>query len=61
MRYLSRHADAFTQRRVRVNRLADIHGISPHLNGQGDFADHVAGMGTNHAAAEDLAVAVGFW
>ena len=27
MRNLRRHADGFTKRRMRVNRLADVHGI----------------------------------
>ena len=58
MRHLRRHADAFAQRRMRVNRLADVHGVSTHLDGQRNLADHVAGMGADHATAQDLAVAV---
>ena len=61
MRHLSRHADAFAQRGVRVDRLAYIDGISAHLDGQRHFADHVAGVGADHAAAQDLSVAMGFW
>ena len=38
---------------------ADVHGICAHLNRQGDLANHVARVGADHAAAQDLAVAVG--
>ena len=38
MRHLSRHANALTERRVRVNRLADINHICAHFNGQGSLA-----------------------
>ena len=34
MRHLRRHANAFPQRGVRVNRFADIHRICAHLDGQ---------------------------
>ena len=61
MRYFRRHADAFAERRVRVDGFADVHGVSAHLDGQRDLADHVAGVGADHAAAEDLAVTVGLW
>ena len=63
MRHFSRHADGFPQRRVRVNRLADVHRVCTHLDGQVNFANHVARVGADHAAAEYLAVAVavGFW
>ena len=57
MRHLSGHADTFTQRGVRMNRLADIHRICAHLDGQRDLANHVAGVRADNAAAEDLAVA----
>jgi len=60
MRHLFRHADAFAQRRVRMNRLADVHGVCAHFNGQSDFANHVARVRADHASAQDLAVAVGF-
>ncbi len=60
MRHLRRHADALAQRGVRVDGLADVHRISAHLDGQGDLANHVARMRADHAAAQDLAVAVGF-
>jgi len=35
-------------------------GICTHLDGQGDFANHVACVGAYHAAAENLSVAIGF-
>ena len=54
MRHLGRHADAFAQRRVGVDGLADVHCIGAHLDGQRHFADHVAGMRAYDAAAQDL-------
>ena len=47
---------------MRVNRLADVHRVRAHLDGQCNLPDHVAGMGADQAAAQDLAVAlaVGF-
>ena len=59
MRHFRRHTDAFPQRRMRMNRLADVHRVRTHLNRQGNLADHVARMRADHAAAQDLAVAVG--
>ena len=44
---------------MRMNRLANVHRVRAHLDGQGDFADHVARVRADHAAAQDLAVAVG--
>ena len=60
MRHLRRHADALTQRRMRVNRLADVHRVRAHLDGQRNLANHVTGMRADHAAAKSLAVAMGF-
>ena len=60
MRHFRRHADALTQRRVRVNRLAYIDRVRAHFNRQRDLANHVAGMRADHAAAQNLAVAVRF-
>ncbi len=57
MRHFRRHADAFAQRRVRVDGLADIDGVGAHLDGQADFADHVAGARADDGAADD---AMGF-
>ena len=39
MRHFRRHADALTQRRMRVNRLADVDGVGPHLDRQCRYAD----------------------
>ena len=50
VRHLSRHTNAFTKRWMRMNRFADIHRVGTHFDGQGDFANHVAGMRANHAA-----------
>ena len=58
MRHLGRHVNALTQSGMRVNRLADIHRIGPHLDGQCNLTNHVAGMRADHAATQDLAVAV---
>ena len=60
MRHFCRHADAFAQRGVRVNGLADIDGVCTHLNGQSNFTNHVACVRTDHAAAQDAAMTVGF-
>ena len=60
MRHLRRHANAFAQRRVRMNSLANVHSVCAHLNGQSDLANHVARVCADHATAEDFAVAVGF-
>ena len=51
MRHLRRHADALTQRRVGVDGFADVHRICAHLDSQRDLANHVARVGTDHAAA----------
>jgi hypothetical protein len=56
----SRHAEALTQRVTRVNRLADIHRIRAHLDDQCNLANHVARVGADHAATQDLAVALCF-
>lgn len=45
---------------MRMNRLTDIDRIGAHLNSQCNFANHVTRVGTNDAAALNLAVAVGF-
>ena len=58
MRHFRRHADALAQRGMRMDRLADIDRVGAHLDRQRHFADHVAGVCADHAAAHDLAVAV---
>ena len=51
MRHLRSHADAFAERGVRVDGFADVNRVCAHLDGQRDFADHVASVGADHAAA----------
>ena len=60
MRHLSRHTDALAESRVRVDRLADVDGVSTHLNRQRNLTNHVARMRADHATAQNLAVAVRF-
>ncbi len=57
---LQPHADAFAQRGVRMDGLADIDRIGAHLDGQRNLANHVARMRADHAAAQYLAVAMRF-
>ena len=52
------HAHALAQRGVRMDGLADVHRIGAHLDGEGDFTDHVTGMRADDAAAQDPAMAV---
>ncbi len=42
-----------------MNRLTDIHRVRTHLDRQRNLTNHVARMRANHAAAQDLAVAMG--
>ena len=60
MRHFRRHADRLPKRRMRVNGLANVHGVSTHLDGQGDLANLVARMGADHAATQDFAVTMCF-
>ena len=60
MRHLRSHTDGLRKGWVRVNALTNIHRVRPHLDSQGNLANHVAGVGADHATAQDLAVAVGF-
>src|SRR5664279_5720730 len=46
-------ADRFAQRRVRMDRLADVDRVGAHLDRQRDLADHVAGVRADDAAADD--------
>ena len=46
MRHFRGHANGFAQRRARVNRLTDIHGVRAHPYGQCNFANHVARVPT---------------
>ena len=58
MRHFSRHSDGFPKSRMRMNRFANIDGISPHFNRQRNLADHVARVRADHAAAQHFALAV---
>ena len=58
MRHFCGHADALSQRGVRVNRFAYVHRVSAHLYRQCNLTNHVAGVCTNDAAAQNLAVAM---
>jgi hypothetical protein len=42
MRHFSRHANAFAESWVGVNRLADVYCICTHFNRQGNLADTAA-------------------
>ena len=62
MCHLSRHADTFAQRRVRVNGFADIDCVCTHFNGQGNLANHVSCVGADHAAdGKDCGTLVRIW
>ncbi len=61
MRNLRRQANGFSKGWMRVDRFANIHRVRTHLNGQRNLANHVARVGADHAAAQDLAMAVCFW
>ena len=52
MRHFRRHADAVTQRRMRVNRLADVDGVGSHLDRQSRYADSTFDFG--HGAPAQL-------
>jgi len=41
------------ERRMRMNRLADIDGVGAHLDRQCEFADQVAGVRADDTAADD--------
>ena len=60
MRHLRRHADGFPKGWMRVDRLTDVQRIGAHFDGQRHLTDHVARVCADHAAAQDLAVAMGF-
>lgn len=38
--------------------LADVDRVGAHFNGQGDIANHAAGVRANYAAAQNLALAM---
>ncbi len=51
MRHFRCHADAFAERWMRVDGFADVYCVCAHFDGEGDFADHVACVRADHAAA----------
>jgi hypothetical protein len=55
---LGAHADGFAERRVWMNCPTDIDGVAPHFDGQADFTDHIARMGSDDAAAEHAVVEI---
>ena len=57
MRHFRRHANAFAECWMRVNRLADVHRVRAHLDSQCDLANHVARMRADDATAQNFAVA----
>ena len=59
MRHFGSHANRFPERGVRMNRLADIDRVGAHLDRQRHLADHVASVRADHAATQDLPVAMG--
>ena len=61
MRHFSRHANTLTQRGMQLNRLTNVRRVCTHFDRKCDLTNHVARMRADHAAAEDFAVAVGFW
>ena len=58
MRHFRRHAYTFAQRRVGVNRLANVHCVGTHFDGQCHFTNQDACIGADDAATQVLAVAV---
>ena len=57
MRHLSSHANAFTQRLMRMNRLADVYCVCTHFDSKRDLADHFARVDADYAAAGDASTA----
>jgi hypothetical protein len=58
LEHFGRHADGFRERRVRVNGLADVDGIAPHLDCEAHFADQIARMRADDSAAEEAMIAL---
>src|SRR4029077_7651981 len=56
LEHFRRHADGFTQSRVRMDSLADVDRIASHLHGEADLAAHAARMGADDAAAEHAVI-----
>src|SRR3954447_12682082 len=53
LEHLGCHADGFAERRMRMNGLADVRRLAAHLDRKADFADQVACMRADDAAADD--------
>src|SRR6266404_1229636 len=53
LEYLGRHADGLSERRMRMNGLADIRGLAAHLDRKADFADQVACVRAYDPATDD--------
>ena len=51
-KHFRRHANRFAQRGVRVNGFADIGWVAAHFDGECDFADQVACVRADDAAAD---------
>jgi hypothetical protein len=49
---LCRHSDRLAEGRVRMDGLANICRLASHLDRKADFADQVAGMRADNAAAD---------
>src|SRR5262245_48936953 len=58
LEHFRRHADRFRQGRVWMDGLADIDGITPHLDCETHFSDQVSGMRAHDAAAKQPVVTV---
>ena len=56
MRHFRRHADAFAQHGVGVDGFANVHRISAHLNRQRNLTNHVARVGADNSAGQNVAV-----
>ena len=53
LEHFGREANGFAERRMRVDRLADIDGVGAHFDRERDFADQIAGVRADDAAADD--------
>ena len=58
MRHFCCHAYALAQGGVRMYGFTDVDRVGAHFYGQSNLAEHVARVGADDAAAQDLAVAV---
>src|SRR5688572_9943 len=49
----SRHSDRLAQRRMRMNRLADVDRVGPHFNCERNLTDQIASVRADNAATDD--------